>query len=193
MIVWCKYFFVAVIISTQIIILGADREIKHNVHNYIGNFFYRKSTIAAIEVNNDTYCLQKQIGKFPMIQVESKASQEPLTDVSDSLHGKILYPSVEYNWQRTLQTRKWFSLLKQFNHILTLGQIEFPSAFAKAQLNRLSDVNGNLHKPLPDTSLCSRKKIVDGFVSNKHQTDNSVTMTGLQYYRRWDLELFKIL
>ena len=35
-----------------------------------GNFFYRKSTIGstitAIEANNDTYCLQKQIEKFPL-------------------------------------------------------------------------------------------------------------------------------
>ena len=35
-----------------------------------GNFFYRKSTIArtiaAIEANNDTYCLQKRIEKFPL-------------------------------------------------------------------------------------------------------------------------------
>ena len=30
------------------------------------NFFYRKSTIAAIEKNNDMYCLQKRIEKFPL-------------------------------------------------------------------------------------------------------------------------------
>ena len=37
---------------------------------HIGNFFYRKSTIgttvATIEVNNDLYCLQKRIEKFPL-------------------------------------------------------------------------------------------------------------------------------
>ena len=35
-----------------------------------GNFFYRRSkigtTIEGIEVNNDTYCLQKRIEKFPL-------------------------------------------------------------------------------------------------------------------------------
>ena len=43
-----------------------------------GNFFYRKShtnngeTIAAIEANNDTYCLQKRIEKFPLIILPQK-------------------------------------------------------------------------------------------------------------------------
>ena len=35
-----------------------------------GNLFYRKSTretIAVVEANNDTYCLQKRIEKFPLI------------------------------------------------------------------------------------------------------------------------------
>ena len=35
-----------------------------------GNFFYRvknRETIAAIEENNDTHCLQKQIETFPLV------------------------------------------------------------------------------------------------------------------------------
>ena len=38
---------------------------------FSGSLFYRKSTIgttiAAIEANNDTYCLQKRIEKFPLL------------------------------------------------------------------------------------------------------------------------------
>ena len=44
--------------------------VKWRPNVYQRELFYRKSTIgttiATIEVNNDTYCLQKRIGKFPL-------------------------------------------------------------------------------------------------------------------------------
>ena len=47
------------------------RAVHKQVHGHSsGDFFYWKSTIgttiAAIEANNDTYCLQKRIEKFPL-------------------------------------------------------------------------------------------------------------------------------
>ena len=46
-----------------------------------GNFFYCKSTIgttiAAIEANNDTYCLQKQIEKFVLYWLTNEGISDP--------------------------------------------------------------------------------------------------------------------
>ena len=59
-----------------IVIFIADRKHKCDKQKYLilpagtflsGHFFYQKSTKAAIEANNGTYCLRKRIEKFPLI------------------------------------------------------------------------------------------------------------------------------
>ena len=59
----CAKWF-ALFINFPQLLNGADFK------SFSGNFFYRKltigTTITAIEANNDTYCLQKRIEKFPL-------------------------------------------------------------------------------------------------------------------------------
>ena len=66
-----------------------------------GNFFSQKSTIgviiAAIETNNDMYCLQKRIEKFPLIAIltRTKSQHEILFFIviscfqTDTVHGRL--------------------------------------------------------------------------------------------------------
>ena len=58
-----------------------------------GNFFYRESTIAAIEANNDMYCLEKWIENFPL------SYKLPIT----TQNNRQYIPSIE-KWRQRLET-----------------------------------------------------------------------------------------
>ena len=65
--------------------------------HHSGNFFYQKSTITAIEANNDKYCLQKRIENFSLCRNQSKIYIAGICDRKyriyriHSLHDAMIY------------------------------------------------------------------------------------------------------
>ena len=131
-----------------------------------GDFFYQKSTTgttkAAVEANNGTYCLRKQIEKFPLIRfvwdpliIRERSSVQPSEYV---LHVGITetYPRCFFSEATIKVVLTWYFNLRLMDSYVCLEYtanqhvgVLFPSQRVKGNFNSGSKVKQTVQLSVP--------------------------------------------